>query len=129
MTFLMAGVIMLMGTVVLGGSAKFMQLVALVCYAGMISVLGIIVKTPLMVMKQTMDIRTSLAVLLPGSDTTSTIYAILNGFTDIFFVWQVIVLILGVAAIYNFARGKAATAVLVPVGVGMLITVALKAIF
>ncbi|TFH64459.1 MAG: hypothetical protein E4G91_05725, partial [Candidatus Zixiibacteriota bacterium] len=48
MVFLMAGVIMLMGTIIFGGSAKFMALVALVCFTGMISVLGQIIKTPLM---------------------------------------------------------------------------------
>jgi hypothetical protein len=129
MIFLMAAVILFMGTVVLGGSAKFMELVALVCFTGMISVLGMLVKTPLMAMKQTMDIRTSLAVLLPGSDVTSIAYTLLNTFTDVFFVWGIILTIAGVAVIYSFTKGKAAIAVLIPVGVAMIITGVLKAIF
>lgn len=129
MVFLMAAIILFMGTVVLGGSAKFMELVALVCFTGMISVLGQIVKTPLMVMKQTMDIRTSLAVLLPGSDVKSVAYTLLNVFTDVFFVWEIILVVAGVAVIYNFTKGKAAIAVLIPVGVAVLITGVLKAIF
>jgi hypothetical protein len=128
MVFLMAAVILFMGTVVLGGSARFMELVALVCFTGMISVLGMLVKTPLMAMKQTMDVRTSLAVLLPGSDIKSVAYTLLNTFTDVFFVWGIILVIAGVAVIYNFTKGRAAIAVLIPVGVAMLITGVLKAI-
>ncbi|TFH65360.1 MAG: hypothetical protein E4G91_02805, partial [Candidatus Zixiibacteriota bacterium] len=129
MVFLMAGIILLMGTVVFGGSAKYMELIALVCFTGMISVLGQIIKTPLMVMKQTMDIRTSLAVLLPGSDMTSTAYTLLNTFTDVFFIWQVILSIAGVAVIYSFSKGKAAATVLIPVGVIAAVVGVVKAIF
>jgi hypothetical protein len=129
MVFLTAAVIMLMGTVVFGGSAKFMALVSLASITSMVSVLGQIVKTPLMVMKQTMDIRTSLAVLLPGNDIQSLMYTLLNSLTDVFFVWQIILLIAGVAVMYNFSKGKAAATVLIPVGVIAVIGVALKAIF
>jgi len=129
MVFLMAGIILFMGTVVFGGSVKFMELVALVCFTGMISVLGQLVKTPLMVMKQTMDIRTSLAVLLPGSDITSFVYTVLNTLTDVFFVWQMILVIGGVAVLYNFSKGKSAATVLIPVGVIFVIFGAVKAMF
>jgi hypothetical protein len=128
MVFVMAAIILFMGTVVFGGSAKFMQLVALVCFTDMISVLGQIVKAPLMVMKQTMDIRTSLAVLLPGSDMKSVAYTLLNSFTDVFLVWQIVLVIAGVAVIYNFSRGKAAATVLIPVGVIAAVVGIVKAI-
>jgi len=129
MVFLMAAVILFMGTVVFGGSAKFMSLVSLVSFTGMISVLGQIIKTPLMMMKQTMDIRTSLAVLLPGSDMTSVAYTLLNSFTDVFFVWQVILTIFGVAVVYSFSNGKATATVLIPVGVIAAIVGVIKVIF
>jgi hypothetical protein len=129
MVFLMAGIILFMGTVVFGGSAMFMELVALVCFTGMISVLGQIVKTPLMIMKQTMDIRTSLAVLLPGSDMKSVTYTLLNGFTDVFFVWQMILVIAGVVVLYNFSKGRAAAVVLIPLGVVAGIVGIVKVIF
>jgi hypothetical protein len=127
MVFLMAGIIMLMGSVVFGGSAKFMELVSLVCFAGMISVLGQLVKTPLM--KQTIDIRTSLAVLLPGSDIKPFVYTILNSLTDVFFVWEMILVIGGVAVLYNFSKGKSAAIVLIPVGVILVIFSAVRAMF
>jgi hypothetical protein len=129
MVFVMAAIILLMGTVMFGGSAKFMQLVALICFTDMISVLGQIIKMPLMVMKQTMDIRTSLAVLLPGSDMKSVAYTLLNSFTDVFLVWQIILVIAGVAVIYNFSKGKAAATVLIPVGVIAIIIGVVKTIF
>jgi hypothetical protein len=129
MVFLMAAVILFMGTVVFGGSAKFMALVSLVSFTGMITVLGQIIKTPLMMMKQTMDIRTSLAVFLPGSDMMSVGYTLLNSFTDVFFVWQVILTIAGVAVIYSFSNGKATATVLIPVGVIAAIVGVVKAIF
>jgi hypothetical protein len=104
-------------------------LVALICFTDMISVLGQIIKMPLMVMKQTMDIRTSLAVLLPGSDVKSVAYTLLNSFTDVFLVWQIILVIAGVAVIYNFSKGKAAATVLIPVGVIAVIIGVVKTIF
>lgn len=129
MIFLTAGLIMLMGTVVFGGTAKFMELLSLVCFTSLVSVLGQIIKTPLMKMKGTMDIRTSLAVLLPGSDMQSTLYTVLSGFTDIFFIWGIVLMIFGVAFLYNFTKGKASAVVLIPVGVFALITVVIKSIF
>lgn len=129
MVFVMAAIILFMGTVIFGGSAKFMQLVALVCFTDMISVVGQIVKTPLMVMKQTMDIRTSLAVLLPGSDMKSVAYTLLNSFTDVFLVWQIVLVIAGVAVIYDFSKGKAAATVLIPSGVIAAVVGIVKAVF
>jgi hypothetical protein len=126
--FLTAAVIMLMGSVIFGGTAKFMVLVSLASLTSMVSVLGQIVKTPLMAMKQTMDIRTSLAVLLPGNDIQSLAYTLLNSLTDVFFVWQIILLIAGVAVIYKFSNGKAAATVLIPVGVIAAIVGIVKAI-
>ncbi len=127
--FLSAAIILIMGTVVFGGSVDFMKLVALVSFTHMVDVVGQIVKIPLIVSKGTMDVRTSLAVLLPGSDMKSLAYIILNSLTDIFFIWQIVLLIFGVAVLYNFAKGKAAAAVLIPVGVVFAIISVVKTVF
>ena len=128
MVFLSAGIVMFMGTVVFGGAAKYMQLVAVVCFAQLPSVLGQIIKTPLMAAKHTMDIRTSLAVLLPGGDIKSLAYFFLNTLTDVFFIWEILLMIAGVMVVYNFAKGKASAAILIPVGVIMAVVGVLKAV-
>jgi hypothetical protein len=117
MVFLTSGILMLMGNVVFGGAAKYMTLVAVVCFAQMPSVIGQIVKTPLILLKQSVDIRTSLAVLLPGGDTSSILYFLLNTLTDVFFVWELVLAIIGVSIVYSFTKQKAAGVVLIPTGV------------
>lgn len=127
--FLSAALIMLMGNVVFGGTAKYITLVSLTCFTQLIAGLGWIIKTPLIVMKQSIDIRTSLAVLLPAEDTTSILYSLLNTFTDLFFIWEMILAILGVAVIYGFTKQKSAGVILIPVGVIAVVMVLVKLAF
>ena len=61
-----------------------------------------------------MDVRTSLAVLMPGGDIKSIPFFLVNTLTDVFLVWQTIIMIFGVAVIYNFAKQRAAMVVLIP---------------
>ena len=117
MFFIIVGVLMLMANVIMGGEAPFKQLASVYAWSGIISVLGMIIKTALMLWQGTADVRLSLALLLPSNDVSSPLYSILNGVTDIFFVWQIIVLILGLALIYKFSKGKAAAVVLIPAAV------------
>ncbi|MFH2056638.1 MAG: YIP1 family protein [bacterium] len=115
--FIAVGVLMLMGNVILGGEAPFKQVASIYAWTGIISALGMIVKTALILWRQTADIRLSLAILLPSGDTSSPLYGILNTVTDLFFIWQIVILILGLALIYKFSKGRAAAVVLIPVAV------------
>jgi len=112
--FIAVGVLMLMGNVIFGGKARFAQVFAMVILSFMTWVVASIVKTPLIVAKDSVDIRTSLAILLPGETNSGALYTLLNTFTDVFVVWQVILLIIGVKVIYDFATQRAAMTVIIP---------------
>jgi hypothetical protein len=124
-----AAVLLLLGTVVFGGSAKYMGLVALVSYTQMVTILGQIIKIPLIVSKNSMDLRTSLAVFLPSGHTDSAPYYLLSTLTDPFFIWWVVLAIMGIGVIYNFDTKKSSLVVLIPVLVITVIGLILKVAF
>jgi hypothetical protein len=128
-TFIAVGLIMLMCNVILGGKAGFAQVYGVVVLSLMTWVISSFIKTPLIMAKDSIDVRTSLAILLPGETTSGPLYTLLNSFTDVFVIWQLILLIIGVKVIYDFTTQKASLAVLIPVGVIAAITVGLSAAF
>jgi hypothetical protein len=105
-----AAAFMFGGNVIMGGEAKYKTVFSVIAWAGLIWVLEVIVKTPLMLSQRTPEIYMSLATLLGGDDNTTFFYRLLNRF-DIFTIWQLFVYTLGVAAIYKFSNGKASTVV------------------
>lgn len=120
--FLTLGVTMLMGNVIFGGKARFAQVFSVVVLSFMTWVISSIVKTPLIVAKNSVDVRTSLAILLPGETTSGVLYTLLNTYTDVFIVWQMILLVIGVKVVYEFATQKAVLTVLTPTLVFALIS-------
>lgn len=120
--FLTVGVTMLMGNVIFGGKARFAQVFSLVTVSFMTWVISSIVKTPLIVAKNSVDVRTSLAIVLPGETTSGVLYTLLNTYTDVFIVWQMILLVIGVKVVYEFTTQKAVLTVLTPTIVFALIS-------
>lgn len=112
--FIAVGILMLMGNVIFGGKGRFAQVFAMVILSFMTWVVASIIKTPLIVAKDSVDVRTSLAILLPGETNSGPLYTLLNTFTDVFVIWQIILLIIGVKVIYDFATQKAAMTVIIP---------------
>ena len=111
------GALILTGTVIQGGTAKASAVWSVLCYSLVPGIISTIVRTPLMLSKGSMDIRTSLAVLLPASAMNKPGFSVLNTFTDIFVVWEIVLLIIGVSVIYGFTKQKASITILVPAAV------------
>ena len=128
MIFVYTGVLMLFANVVFGGKARFSQVFSLVVVSSLIWVASSIVKTPLIMAKASADIRTSLAMILPANANPSPLYHFLNTYTDVFFIWETILVIIGVKIIYDFATQKAVLAVLIPTAIMAMITTALSAL-
>ncbi len=126
--FIAVGVLMLMGNVIFGGKARFAQVFAMVILSFMTWVISGIVKTPLIVAKDSVDVRTSLAILLPGETNSGPLYTLLNTFTDVFVIWQIVLLIIGVKVIYDFAMQKATLTVVIPTIVLAAITAGVSAL-
>lgn len=98
-------VLLFVGNIILGGSAKFRQIFSLFCWAGLIGLLGYVLRFPIAFQKTTMKVYFSPAVLLSPGAEESALFKIAAAL-DIFVIWRVILLAIGFAAIYRFTFGK-----------------------
>jgi hypothetical protein len=97
-TALVAGV--LFGVfAVLGGTASYKQVMAVVGHGGVIGAVWELVSLPLYFVKGSMGSATNFGALWPG-DEQSFIAAFLGCF-DVFIIWQVFVLAIGLAVLYR----------------------------
>ncbi len=98
--------------VLLGGSSSFKRVLSVFSYSSLIAIPKAIVHIPLAFARDTANVQTSLAILLSPDAKDSFLYKVLGGF-DIFTLWQVIVLSLGLAVMYNYTTKKSFTVVLI----------------
>lgn len=95
----------------MGGGGKFKQVFSVCSYSSLIAALGVIVKTPLQLAKGSSDVYTSAALVAPGISPGSALFRLLNNF-DIFTLWQLWVMIIGLGIVYNFSTKKSMIGVL-----------------
>jgi len=108
-TLIGAGIWLMVGNVVLGGNATFKQIWSMFNYAGMVSLVGVVVKWLMVSMKGSMNVYTSLALFAPDLPQTSYTFLALNG-VDIFSIWLFAVIGIGLAAVCKVATQKAMVA-------------------
>jgi hypothetical protein len=99
MAFVIAGVFYGVFTV-LGGEAQYRQVLAAVAHAGVISVLQSAFSLPMNYQRQSMSSATNLAVFFPNVAEGSFLASML-GFIDLFWLWYLVVLAIGLAAVYR----------------------------
>ena len=115
-TLVLAGVLFVVFSAILGGEARFRQLFAVVVHAGAISTLQAAFTGPLNYVRGTMTSATNLAVLAPAVDEGSFAGRVLGG-TDVFLIWYCVVLAIGLGILYR-RRTR-------PIAVGLLAVYAL----
>ncbi len=103
---ILGGVVMFFGAFILGGQATYRDTLAVVLYASLVGVVESIVKIPLILQMGTTKVETGLALLLPGSLDGTLIYRFFHRL-DIFIMWKVFLVALGVALIYKVEEKKA----------------------
>lgn len=106
-----AAAFMVFGNFIFGGSTTFKQNFALYSWGAVIGVLETIVRLPLILNKGSLEVYTSLALLMDASESKTVFFQILNVF-DIFSLWKIVVWSIGFSVIYKFSKGKAYTAVI-----------------
>ncbi len=110
---LISAVFLFIGNVLLGGKAKYKQVLSVYGYSYLImGILGTIVKVPLILKQHTVKIDTSLAVLFSPTSMSTALYNFIGSF-DIFTVWFLIVFGIGFAVIYRFSKLKALASVFI----------------
>lgn len=108
-TLIGAGIWLMVGNVMLGGNATFKQIWSMFNYAGMVSLVGVLIKWVMISMKQSVEVYTSLAVLATDLKTSSYAFLALNG-VDIFSIWLFAVIGIGLAVVCRVAVKKAMVA-------------------
>ncbi len=119
---ILAGVAYLVFGVFTGGSATFKQIYAIVVHSSVVSAVGALFTTPLNYVRQATS-ATNLAVFLPFL-TEGSFLARLAGMADLFIIWWLAVLSIGIAVAYKKKTGGVAAAVF---GIYVLIAVAIAA--
>lgn len=125
---IIAGVFMFSGNVVMGGEAKFKTIFAVLAWSGLIGALSTLVNTPIMLSKQSIEASTSLSVLLSPDAKNTFLYKLLGHF-EIFTIWEVVVMSIGLAVAYKFSTGKAAGIVIAWWVIWILISTAFSSLF
>jgi hypothetical protein len=98
--------------VLLGGDSTFRKVVSVYFYSALVGIPATLVKFPLILAKKSADVQTSLALLLSPDAKETFLYKILSSF-DIFVIWQVILVSLGMGALYKYSTKKAFTTVFI----------------
>jgi Yip1-like protein len=99
-TAVLAGILFAIFNVALGGSATFKQVYSVVVHAGVISTLGQMFTGPLNYFRGSMASATNLSVLLPMLPDGSFVGR-LAGMIDLFIIWWVFILAVGLAVLYR----------------------------
>jgi len=99
-----AAVLMLVGNFIFGGEIKYKNMLAMSAYVSLIDIIMNAVKIPLMVSQQTVRIYTGPALFLQD-DSTFLFRFFAN--LDLFVLWKVILLGIGVATFTKVKTGKA----------------------
>lgn len=98
--------------VLMGGDSGFRNVLSVYSYSGLVMIPALIVKLPLIIMKESVNVQTSLALLPFANPDNRFLYSVLSGF-DIFSLWEVILISLGLGVVYKLSTTKAFTAVVI----------------
>jgi hypothetical protein len=112
MVFIIAGLVHLLMKM-LGCKGTFRHARAIVAYSMLVSTAGTLIKLPFMKMKETMFVETGLAIFFKNLEPSDKLYRILFTGFDVFTIWWIIVLGIGMAVAYKASKGKAITAAVI----------------
>ncbi|MDI6808848.1 MAG: YIP1 family protein [Candidatus Eisenbacteria bacterium] len=97
----------------LSARAPFTKVLSVMAYSGFIGLLSYALKTPLMVAKGTRNIETSLAVFVSPDEGSKVVRGLLGSF-DVFAIWELAIVSIGIGVIFK-VTGKKAAMMVVPI--------------
>lgn len=124
---IMAGVLLTVFNAFMGGEARFAQVFSIVAHSGFIGVFQQLFVAPLNYARETMSSATSLAAFLPMLDSASFL-GMLLGSVDLFQVWSLISVAIGLGVLYKRRTAPIAWSLLGTAFVIVLVITAIKAV-
>ena len=121
---ILAGILFAVFNAAMGGDSSFKQMFAVVAYSSAVGIVQQLFVTPLNYVRETMSSATNLAVFLPMLDESSFLARLL-GMVDLFLIWWVIVLSIGLGVLYRRKTGPIAIGLFAVYGVIAVIVAAL----
>jgi len=109
---IISGLLFFTFNVMLGGDSSFKRVLSVFSYSALVNIPAAIVKIPLIFTKKTVEIQTSLALFLSPDSKETFIYRFLS-FFDIFYIWMIILVSLGLSVMYNFTIKKSTSTVFI----------------
>jgi len=125
---IIAGIMLGIFNALLGGDATFKQVFAVVAHSTLIGALQNTFARPLDYVRETISSPTSLSVLLPFIEEKSFLGR-LTGMLDLFQVWSILSLAIGLGVLYKRRTGPIATTMLVIYFVIVAVIAAIRAAF
>lgn len=104
---LIAGILFAIFNAGMGGMASFEQVFTVLVHAGAIGIIAQLFMLPLNYMRESLTSSTSLAVMLPMFEADSFSVR-LAAWVDLFVIWQMIVLAIGLGVLYRRTSGPIA---------------------
>jgi hypothetical protein len=108
---IIAGIVMGVFNAIMGGNATFKQVFAIVAHSGVVISLAQIFGLPLAYARETMTSATNLAVFLPFLDENSFLARLL-GSIDLFQIWWIVSLSIGLGVLFRKRTGPIASGIL-----------------
>ncbi len=124
---LIASLAMFFGNFVFAGRASFKQLLSVSLYGEILYMIGSLLHLPLMLVKGSMEVTYSLAILVADQGMQSPLYQVLSKFS-VFHIWEIIVFGIGLSVIYALPRKKGYILSLLSLGLMIAIGTALSAL-
>lgn len=121
---ILAAVFMLFGNFVYGGTANYKNIFSVTAWAGLIGIVEMLVKAPLMLAKNSMEVYTSLAVFLDTGLSKTWLFQLLN-IVDVFIIWKIIVYSIGFSVVFKLSKNKSYATLSVLYVVFAIITISL----
>jgi len=119
-----AGILLGVFNALLGGDATFKQVFAIVAHAGLVPALQTVFAMPLDYARETLSSPTTLGVFMPFLDEMSFLGRLL-GMVDLFQIWWLVTLSIGLGVLYKRKTGPIATSLL---GIYFVIVLAIAAV-
>jgi hypothetical protein len=101
-----AAILLFVGNVVLGGTAGFLAILSAYAWAKVITIIGTIVKIPMVLSTGSSKVTLSPAILLPESASDSLLFSVLSVF-DVFHIWEAVLVCYAIAVVYKIGMQRA----------------------